>query len=123
MGLSAHGRILRQLLPPGRLFSQNPDSTLQALLDGLGGEFDRLADNAADLPRQVDPAAGDESLADWERVLGLPDECGPTPVTILERRRAVLGRLTAGDSLSRAFFVQLARSQGCLLYTSPSPRD
>lgn len=103
---------MRQLLPPGRLFSREPGSVLQNLLDALACEFDRASDSAADLPRQVDPAVGDESIPDWERVLGLPDDCGPAPVTLEERRRAVLGRLQSGGLLSRAFYVELARSQG-----------
>ena len=114
MGLigGGFGRVLRQLLPPGRLFTEDPDSNLQTMLDGLAVELDRVDEIACELPRELDPSEGLLSLTDWERVLQLPDGCGPTPVTIEERRRAVLGRLQSGGLLSRAFYRQLARSQG-----------
>lgn len=109
---SRHGRLLRQLLPPGRLFTEDPTSNLQRLLDGLGAEFDRIDEAAEVLPEQLDPSAGFWSLDDWERVLGLPDECGTPPETAEGRRAAILGRLLGGDNLSRDFLQSFARKLG-----------
>lgn len=114
MGLTTggFGRVLRQLLPPGRLFTEDADSNLQTTLDGLAVELERVDEIACTLPLELDPSEGLLSLTDWERVLELPDGCGPTPVTLEDRRRAILGRLKSGGLLSRRFYVELARSQG-----------
>ena len=103
---------MRQLMPPGQLYTQRPDSVLQQVLNGLAAELDRIECRVLDLPRQLDPSEGEASLSDWERVLGLPDECSASSTTADARRRAVLGRLLSGGSLSRQFYINLARSLG-----------
>ena len=109
---SPYARLLRQLLPPGRLWATAPDSNLERLLDGLGRELERIDGQAQLVPEQLDPARGSWALPDWERVLGLPDECAPPPETLEARRAAVLGRLLSGGSLSTPFYYDLARSLG-----------
>lgn len=106
------GRLLRQLLPPGTLYTEDPASVLQRTLNGLGGELERADVAAAELPRDLDPARGTSSIPDWERVLGLPDECGPAPTTLDGRRGAILGRLLSGGFLSRKTYIDLARALG-----------
>ncbi|MEM8713791.1 MAG: putative phage tail protein, partial [Planctomycetota bacterium] len=96
----------------GRLFSDSPDSNLQKVLDGLAGQLDRVAEIAEGLPLELDPSLGTDSIPDWERVLGLPDGCGPAPTTLEDRRRAVLGRLLSGGLMSSAFYVGLAEALG-----------
>lgn len=107
-----HGRLLRQLLPPGQLFTTDPDSNLQRLLNGLGGELEAVERTAEQVPEQLDPSIGSWSIADWERVLGLPDDCGPAPESLEERRRAILGRLLAGGDLARPTYLALAQALG-----------
>ncbi|MEO1700353.1 MAG: putative phage tail protein [Planctomycetota bacterium] len=107
-----YARLLRELLPPGRLFATDPEATLSRLLEGLATEFARVDAQAGALPDQLDPARGSWALPDWERVLGLPDRCGPAPETVDARRAAVLGRLLSGGSLSVGFYQSLASSLG-----------
>lgn len=107
-----YSRLLRQLLPPGRLFATAPEANLSRLLDGLSRELERVHQQAEALPVELDPSRGSWSLPDWERVLGLPDECGEAPETLETRRAAVLGRVLSGDTLSRSFYYELARSLG-----------
>lgn len=54
--------------------------------------------------RESDPSQTTELLEDWERVAGLPDPCDVVPVTIGERRDALVQKLTNIGGLSKSFF-------------------
>jgi uncharacterized protein YmfQ (DUF2313 family) len=63
------------------------------VLEGLSGELSRLEQRGCDLLDEVDPRTTTELIGDWERVLGLPSDCGPPPTDLVERRAAVVARL------------------------------
>lgn len=102
------------LLPQGRAWPRDPDSTLMAVVGGLsqiwGDPIDR---RAADLLEQeTDPRSSIEMLTDWERAFGLPDECLAEPLTVADRRTALLNRITLLGAQSREFFISLAAAIG-----------
>ena len=102
------------LLPQGRAWPRDPDSTLMAVVGGLaqiwGDPIDR---RAADLLEQeTDPRLAVEMLEDWERAFGLPDECLAEPLTIGDRRIALLNRITMLGAQSREFFIGAAAAIG-----------
>jgi len=73
----------------------------------------RVDSRAADLlERESDPRSTIELLEDWERMAGLPDTCVAEPLTIGDRQRALVARLTMLGGQSRAFFIGLAASLG-----------
>lgn len=109
---SRMGRVLRRLLPPGRLFGDRRTPVLDGILEGLGAEFDRVDAEGAALAPDLLPTTSGRFLEEWERTLGLPDECGPAPTTTSDRLRAVRSRLLAGGDLSRGRYLAIARTLG-----------
>jgi uncharacterized protein YmfQ (DUF2313 family) len=68
---------------------------------------------AADLLEQEsDPRRTLELLPDWERNWGLPDPCYTEPLTIGERQRALVMRMTMEGAQSREFFIKVAAQLG-----------
>lgn len=76
-------------------------------------ELARLDARIWHLLEEADPRTTDELLADWERVLGLPDDCmAGLPLSINERRLVAWQRLTELGGQSRQYFINLAEQFG-----------
>lgn len=103
---------LAALLPDGAAWPREPGSVLMRVLRALAAELERIDARAAQLLAETDPAATTELLADWERVVGLPDPCVTQAQTVAERRLALEGRLTSVGGQSKLFFIQLAERLG-----------
>jgi uncharacterized protein YmfQ (DUF2313 family) len=105
---------LANLLPHGRAWPRDPESVLMRLVAGLAEIWGSPVDSrAADLlETESDPRATLEMLEDWERNFGLPDECIAEPLTIADRRAALVSRMTTQGGASPAYFVTLAASIG-----------
>jgi uncharacterized protein YmfQ (DUF2313 family) len=108
MDRAAYLDQLQQLLPPGAAWPRDPDAVLTRVLDAEAEELARVDGRAADLLEEADPRTTLELLPDWERVTGLPDQCLPAGTSLVERREAVVARLTGLGGQSVAFFMQLA---------------
>ena len=117
-----YAEVLVGTLPHGQRLRRDRDSNVWKLMLGLGGELARVDGRAADLLREADPSRTSELLTDWERLVGLPDECSPTTSTDEERREAVLERLaTIGDQRPAAY-VDLALALGVIVTVDePAP--
>jgi hypothetical protein len=74
---SAYLSQLLALLPPGDALAREPGSVLERLLTVPAAELARVDGRVEALLLESDPARTTEMLADWERALGLPDECYP----------------------------------------------
>jgi uncharacterized protein YmfQ (DUF2313 family) len=113
MSAEAYARQLKQLLPRGRLWSLDPDSVLSKLCLGIAEELARVEGRGAALVDEVDPRTTLELLDDWERVLGLPDDCYDEPPTsVTERRLAAVQKLTSRGGATPQFFIDLAALLG-----------
>jgi len=77
MDASAYLSQLIGLLPPGDALAREPGSRLEQLLSVPAAELARVDGRVEALLLESDPARTMEMLADWERALGLPDECYP----------------------------------------------
>jgi uncharacterized protein YmfQ (DUF2313 family) len=77
MDSSAYLSQLLALLPPGDALAREPGSRLERLLTVPAAELARVDGRVEALLLESDPARTAEMLADWERALGLPDECYP----------------------------------------------
>ncbi|QZA52603.1 YmfQ family protein [Pseudomonas sp. 2hn] len=103
---------LRSLLPPGPAwdleFNRGIDQLLLAGADLLAVEDGR----AQDLLAESNPDTVRELVPDWERVMFLPDPCMGESPKFEDRQLAVRRRLTEVGGQSRAYFVELAITQG-----------
>lgn len=116
MAVSELGRLyadqLEQLLPPGKINRPRVGTNLRALLEALGEEFARAHGRVDQLLLEQTPRTATELLADWERVVGLPDGCTGATASMAIRRAAVLARLVAGGGQSRDALEALAEALG-----------
>ncbi|MEQ8605194.1 MAG: DUF2313 domain-containing protein [Marivibrio sp.] len=105
-------RQLQALLPPGLAWPREEEAGLTRLLRAPADGLARVHGRAEALLRQADPRQATELLSDWERVLGLPDDCTPADATFEQRRRAAHAKLTGRGGQSRAFFIDQATRLG-----------
>jgi uncharacterized protein YmfQ (DUF2313 family) len=112
-GQDEYWYALRALLPQGIAWPREVGSTLQSIVRGLAGIMG-FCDGRADdfLVRESDPRTTVELLPEWERAWGLPDPCYTGPVSIGERQRALVLRMTFLGGASRAFFISVAKYLG-----------
>lgn len=109
---SDYQRAFQALLPRGRVWPRDADSTQGKTIKGLVQVCYRTNLRAVQLLADAFPATTYELLPDWEQTLGLPDPCTGGLGTIQQRRAAVLGTLTGNGGQSAAYFQQLAAALG-----------
>jgi len=109
---SDYKQQLVALLPPGDAIATDDESTFGKLLTAISQELARVDGQADELLLEVLPSTTSELLADWEMVLGLPDNCANPPGTIEGRRLEVLSRLVSTGGQSRQYFIDVAASLG-----------
>lgn len=112
--LSSYGSQLAKLLPPGpRLWNLEQDSSLKAMLDAIGDEFERVRVQGLDLIEESDPRTATATLDYWEDTIGLPDErVLSIPGTDAERRVAITQKLVSRGGQNYAFFETLSAACG-----------
>jgi uncharacterized protein YmfQ (DUF2313 family) len=109
-------RQMQALLPRGLAWSLAPLSWLTRLLSGMAPEFARIHARVLDLIRESDPRTTIEMLAEWERALGLPDNCSNTLAPTLQGRRDdVLTKLVSLGGQSRAYYIAVAARLGYMI--------
>jgi|GEM_PF-157660 len=94
MDAAAYLGQLTALLPPGQALARRADGRAGLLLGVAAAEFARIEARGVVLRDQADPRSVAEMIDDWERALGLPDECAAGQTLLEQRRAAVLARLT-----------------------------
>ncbi|MDO8421574.1 MAG: DUF2313 domain-containing protein [Parvibaculum sp.] len=102
----------RALLPQGPAWTRDPDAVMSLLLGGLSVEWARVHARDCVLLSEMNPISAQEMLADWERVLGLPDGCGLDIPTVAGRRSAVLTKLRSIGGQSPGYFINLGANYG-----------
>ncbi len=104
---------LAGLLPPGRVWTAHPDSTLHRLLGAFGELLARVHAAAEALLVELYAPSTIDLLPAWERLLGLPDECTPIEgLTLQERRALVVERLTQRPAPTLPYLQGLAYALG-----------
>jgi len=108
---SGHAELLTLLLPKPY---EATDAVLAASLAAEGKALDAAHASALVVAEAISPAGADGLwLADWERVLGLPDTCaGGYGQTQGERIAAALSKLRQRGGQSRAYFIGVAKALG-----------
>lgn len=112
LSVSAWLSTLQALLPPGRALTLEPGAVLTRVLEAMAARLLAAELAMVDLLKQMDPRAATDLLPDWERLLGLPDECAPAGQQLADRQLAAYGRLTELGGQSPAYFIDLASRNG-----------
>src|SRR5262245_29454973 len=100
---------LAALLPTGPAWPRSLDSVLMKTMRGLAQIFGYVDRRAADLLEvESDPTKTSELLPDWERNWGLPDICFGTALSIDQRRRLLIMKMTLLGGQSRQWFIDFA---------------
>src|SRR4051812_31872200 len=103
---SDYTQAFSNLLPQGLAWPRHASSVLMKVVSGLASIFGFVDARAADLLEiETDPRFTGELLEDWERAFGLPDKCLSEPVSIADRRIALVLRMTLLGAQSREFFI------------------
>ncbi len=107
-------RLLEKLFPRGLAWNKQDGSTFSKFLKALAIE---LAEIECEGLRFIDEAFPDtttELLPEWEKALGLPDECTVNfaDQTIDERRIQVIQKLTRLGGQNAPFYINIAEIFG-----------
>jgi uncharacterized protein YmfQ (DUF2313 family) len=96
-------------LPSGQAWPKVPGSKLERTTNGLSQYWGYVNGRAGDLlERESDPRITVELIKDWEQAFGLPDPCLQEPLTLGERQRMLVQRMTLLGAQSRQWFVEVA---------------
>lgn len=102
--------LLIQLLPRGPFWDGM--ATLKKVLAAWACELERVHNRVLDLLREADPSKAVETLSDWERMLGLPDDCTITATDNVARQQAIVTKLISQGGQSIAYYTALAQAMG-----------
>ncbi len=109
----AYVSMLAQLLPRGPVWLLETGSWINRTLNAFAAELERVVARGKNLISEADPRTANETIADWERVLSLPDEqVTEIPDSLAERRIAVTQKYVSRGGQSPAFFIRLALACG-----------
>lgn len=105
-----HTDSLVAYLPGGELFAakNEPSSNLRRLFAGLAVEIKQAEDLMNELTFQHDINCTTDLIREWERAVGIPDECFPGTGSLDIRRQHVLIKLASLGVSTAKGFVDLA---------------
>lgn len=101
-----------KLSPTGKCWPTEEGTTWYTLLDALAQELARVDANGVLLLNESFPDTTSILLENWERILGLPDECSDTSATESERRNVLLGKIRARGGQSANYFGEVIEAMG-----------
>lgn len=108
--------LIKGLLPQGWAWRRirERDSKFHELASSIAPELCRVEERGLKLFTEAICGSTFELLEDWERFLGIPDECTPDDYdpSLSERRARVCQKLTTKGSQNSAFFILLAEQLG-----------
>lgn len=105
-----HADVLKQCLPP---VSYDPNASgLSVELNAVGKQLDNAKESADQLQAEMFPSSCTVSLADWERVYGLPDPCVTIEQSLEQRRAALESKINTRGGQSIPYFIALAEKMG-----------
>ena len=89
---------------------------LGKLLMVFAVELEKLEQRITDLRKEAIPGLSRELLPEWERDLGLPDECSPLAPTEAERAQIAHAKYTGNYyGASKQFFIDYAAKLGATI--------
>lgn len=106
--------LIKDLFPQGWAWNIRDLSLIDKLLGAISTEFCRVEERAIKFSDELDPKTTFEMIDNWERLLGIPDECTPADAdpSLFERRVRICQKLVTGGGQSPAFFKEIASQLG-----------
>ncbi|MBA7932979.1 DUF2313 domain-containing protein [Klebsiella sp. RHBSTW-00215] len=106
-------RALVSLLPTGLAWPRDVESTQYATVKSLAHSFARSDTDSLALLSGGFPSTALMMLYEWERTLGLPDDCAIGEIdSIGARQRAVVSKLISTGGLNRNYYITIAAALG-----------
>lgn len=107
-------RLLKDLFPQGWAWRIREFTVIDKLVGALAVEACRIEERSIDFLNELDPKSTFEMIDNWERLLGIPDECTPTDSdpSLFERRVRICQKLVTGGGQTPAFYQELAEQLG-----------
>ena len=108
--INEHTKALADYLPGGKLWTAKniADTTMRNMLVGISRESLRAEGYLKALQEQFIPDMTENFIEDWERALGIPDDCFDAQGDLNERRRDILVKLASLGVQTVADFQNLA---------------
>lgn len=108
--IDEHTKVLADYLPGGKLWTAKniSDTTIRNMLVGISRESLRVEGYLKALQDQFIPDMTENFIEDWERALGIPDDCFTGQGNIDDRRRDILVKLASLGVQTVADFQNLA---------------
>lgn len=109
---AAYQQQLIKLTPPGQAFPTETDSLWVKLLGVFADTMARVDANAVLLINEAFPDTTTQLLPNWERVVGLPDDCSVLGDSYEIRRANLISKLRATGGQSPSYFIDVAAALG-----------
>lgn len=106
-------KALISLAPQGLAWNWKPNSVMYAVLRGLARSYQSSDLDAIQLINGAFPKTATVMLPEWEKTLGLPDDCAIGEMDSLPKRQgAVVSKLVSSGGQSKAYFINYAAELG-----------
>lgn len=106
-------QALQALIPTGRAWPRDPDTVQSAVLRSLAASFQRSDSDGLGILSGAFPQTATIMLPEWEKALGLPDDCSIGEVdTIAKRQNAVVSKFISTGGQSKSYFIGIAKALG-----------
>lgn len=110
--LPKYSGLVLKLLPPGRAWPRDVDTTLHEVAQGIAEECVRFDDFLDNLLLEAQPNTSTELLPEHEADAGLPSALLSIPTSIVERRQQIRTILQARGTPNDQFWLRLAELLG-----------
>ena len=110
--------LLRNLLPYGPAWTDDPNAAVSRMFEGLSQELARIDGRCWALINEADPRSTQELFSDWQSEFGLPDPCVQAlggNQTSAQLRAALLGRINSVGGATAAYFTEVAAALGFVI--------
>ncbi|MEQ4674047.1 putative phage tail protein [Providencia vermicola] len=106
-------KALISLAPQGLAWNWKPNSVMHAVLRGLARSYQSSDLDTIQLLSGAFPKTATVMLPEWEKTLGLPDDCAIGEMDSLPKRQAVVvSRLIGGGGTAKQDYITLALELG-----------
>lgn len=111
--LEDYTSALQNLMPSGLVWSRKSDGVQSAVLRALAQSYQQNDEDSEALLIGAFPATATMMLTDWEKTLGLPDDCAiGENDSIAIRQKSVVSKLFSTGGQSEKYFIGVAKVMG-----------